>query len=681
MSSANEVLSKGVGTVPKIGPAREDALNKLGIFTVADLLTCLPKRYIHRKTTVPLAEIEDGDDTTALVNIIKTNFRPRGRRGNLTLRVEDDSGEATVVFFNIQRWMVERLKPGTKMLIWGKAARNSDGLNFAHPDFDFENDGVETLIPIYPNAAQLSSVGMGRKLRAQIALDTLKIFVDLFDPIPEKILNDVGLLGFFEALKTSHSPANWESLIEARRRFAFDELLLLQLLFALRRRKAQTDDSAFPIKPGRLFDQLGKSLPYTLTDGQKHALANILEELNSPGRNMLLLSGDVGSGKTIVALLAAAAAIDSGLQVAVMVPSLLVARQHADFIQDIIPDVRVGLLTGESCSKELTKRLRSGDIDIVVGTQALLSQSVEFKRLGLVVFDEQHRFGVRQRLSLSEWHGAHTLQLTATPIPRTAALALYGDLSLHTLRGFPKQRAGVKTYLRQNSKRESVWDFMAERLREGERVFVVHPRIEGDDFSSAVFGYERLRERFGTKVALLHGGMSLDDKNDIFSAFRGGEKPILATTSLVEIGLDVPEATVVLIESADSFGLAQLHQLRGRVGRAKKQGYCILLTGRPRGSKRWNRLERFSRTQDGFKIARQDLMERGEGEIFQLAQTGPIDLEFAEPLRMPKLLDSARRWAMKIISDDPELKSVENAGLARGVSYIYKRKQITTSAV
>jgi len=683
ISSQNRYLTQKTSILPGIGSVRADALSAVGFDTIADLIACPPRKYIHRKTAIPLSEIEDGDDATALVRVVEKDYIRKGKRGNLRLLVKDESEEAVVLFFNAPRWMSGKFSRGAELLIWGKAKRDGLGLRFAHPDFEFSSESEKKLIPVYPNSKLLVDVRFGQKLRSKIILGILDKMANIPDPVPEVILDDLGLPRFSKALRDLHAPADLKSLESAKRRFAFDELLLLQLVFTLRKKRACEDTQARPVKPGTLFAGLKSALPFKLTDGQNRALAGILESLNSPGRSMLLLSGDVGSGKTVVALLAACAAVDSGLQVALIVPSLLVARQHADFVADIAKPLgaEIGLLTGESGSPELIKRLLSGKIDIIIGTQALLSPKVKFKNLGLVIIDEQHRFGVKQRLTLPEREGAHTLLLSATPIPRTAALALYGDLDLQVLRGFPGIRAGVKTYLRDESSRPAVWDFIGERIKTGERVFIVHPRVEGDDFSAATFGFENLQKRFPGKTALLHGTMAETEKNRVFADFRTGKSPILATTSLIEIGVDVPEATVVIIESAEKFGLAQLHQIRGRVGRADRPGYCILLTGKEKGSRSWNRLKTFSETNDGFEIAKQDLIERREGEILSLSQVGKPDLDFADPLRMTELLENARIWAGKIVLSDPELNLKENSGILRGLYYIYSNTQIVESAI
>ena len=398
---------------------------------------------------------------------------------------------------------------------------------------------------------------------------------------------------------------------------------------------------------------------------------------------MILLSGDVGSGKTIVSLLAAAAAIDSGTQVALMVPSVLVAVQHAERFHKLLAPlgIRVGLLTGDSGSKELYEHIASGEVDLLVGTQALFTRNIEFRKLGLMIIDEQHRFGVKQRFAVPEREGSHVLLLSATPIPRTTALALYGDLDMSVMKGFPSKMAGTRTYLRPESGREDVWNFIEQRIEEGERAIVVHPRIEGKNFSSAKFGFSILENRFKNRVAILHGAMSNDEKQSVFSSFRSGVKPILATTSLVEIGIDVPEATVLLVESAENFGLAQLHQLRGRVGRADKPGWCILLTDKPKGSTSYERLHKFSRIDNGFEIANLDILDRGEGEILGLDQAGRPNFIFADPLRMKNLLEKAKTTAKEIISEDPQLLSENYELLRKVLNYMYSNESFIDSAV
>ncbi len=682
-SSNNEFIHNGVQTLPGIGPVRQKALLAANIETIADIILDFPAKYVYRKAAISLAECEDGEISTALVSVEKVNFHPHGRRGTIRVSVRDNSGRATLIFFTSPRWMAEKFRPGEELLVWG-AVRIEDGIPvFQHPEFEFSSEGDEKIIPVYRNYKSLVEAKIGRRSRTKLVMEAFKNLGAIEDPIPEKMARELGLPTLEKSFRILHNPENWKKLELARRRLAFGELLLLQIVFSIRRRKAGLDKNAGPVESGKIFEAVKKSLPYRLTSGQIDALKSILEIFRSPGCSMLLLNGDVGSGKTVLAMLAASAAVDSGLQVVVIVPSLLVSRQHADLFADLTAQfgVSVGLLTGESCSPGLRERLRSGEVDIVIGTQALLSPKIKFKRLGLIIIDEQHRLGVRQRLALPERTGAHVLMLSATPIPRTAALAFYGDLEPIVLGEFPSQRAGSKSFLRECSARETVWDFIGERIDAGERIFVVHPKIKGKDHSAAEYGFCEFDTKYPGKVALLHGGMSAKDKNAIFQKFRSGTRPILATTSLVEIGLDVPEASVMLIEHAENFGLAQLHQLRGRIGRAKKRGYCILLTDKSRGSRNWKRLEKFCKTDNGFEIARLDLMERGEGELLSHAQAGRFDFKFADPMRMPELLDAARKLSENIISGDPELSLDKNIGFKRGIDYISKSKDIIQSAV
>ncbi|MGC9316056.1 MAG: helicase-related protein, partial [bacterium] len=380
-------------------------------------------------------------------------------------------------------------------------------------------------------------------------------------------------------------------------------------------------------------------------------------------------------------VLAAVAAADSGFQTAIIVPSLLVARQHADTISNLTrkSNIRVGLLTGESQSAELYNAMHSGAVDIIIGTQALLSNRVEFKNLGLLIIDEQHLMGVNQRLKLPKKEGAHVLLLSATPIPRSTALALFGDLDLVEMRDYPKSRAGTSSYLREESRREAIWDFIEERISAGERAFVVHPRIEGEDFSALEYGFQRLRERFGNRVGFVHGGLDEVSKNRAIEAFRSGEISILAATTVVSVGIDIPEASVMLIEGADNFGLAQLHQLRGRVGRADKAGYCILLTSKLKGSNSYSRLSRFTKTEDGFEISQIDLEERREGELLNIIQSGKNSFDFADPLQMPFLLEDTKRIAERIFSIDPELKLDKNSALREIIHYIENSGEVVVT--
>ncbi len=678
-SNREKDVMRDIVVLSGVGEKRAAVFRSAGIETIADVAACLPIRYIHRKCAIPIAEVDVGEVVTVAVVICKSQYF----RGTLRIEVEDDSGRARAIFFNTPTYFRNVLVKGREILMWGTAKSDNGNLLFVHPDFEVEGEGEEVFIPVYPNAARFTEAKIGIKTRAKISLAAAKIASRLSDPIPITVLDERELLDFPKAILEIHSPSSWETLESAKRRFAFDELLLLQIVFAIRRFEAKHDGSAIPLRPGRLFGALRDALPFDLTEGQNRALSGILEDITRPGRSSLLLTGDVGSGKTAVALMVAAAAIDSGLQVVVMVPSLLVARQHADLFDSLLGPlgVSVGLLTGGSSSPSLIEKIADGDVDLVVGTQALLSDRIEFHRLGLIIIDEQHRFGVQQRLALPERTGAHVLLLSATPIPRTMALALYGDLERHIIEGAPSFRAGVKTYLRTGDARPDVWNFIERRIELGERAFVVYPRIEGDDLSSAVFGFEGLNERFPGRAALIHGSMSDFDKNRIFASFRSGEKPVLAATSLIEVGIDVPEATVMVIEKPESFGLAQLHQMRGRIGRGKLAGYCILISHENPGSIGRKRLERFASTDDGFRIAEIDLESRGEGEVLMLSQSGRTVFNFAVPSEMKTMTEDARECAIAIVSVDPELIEPRNIGLKNGIEYLLKTKKIVSLSV
>lgn len=679
----NPILDESLLSLPGIGPSRAESLKQLGIRTIRDLISRVPRKYIHRKSAQTISELDDEGEAVVLAEIVKKSFLPKGRKGLLELIFKDRTGTAKALFFNVPRWMSDKFNKGETLLIWGKYKREKNIIVFLHPDFERGIEGNDKIIPVYPNEEMLVKEHIGMKILNKAILSSLDRVSDLPDPMPKKFLEKLCLPSLIEALIEIHNPKSAEKLEKAKSRFAFDELFIYQLFFAKRRLFAKLDKNATPLKPGKIFKGILSSLPFELTDGQSRALCEILERMMSPGRSLQLLNGDVGSGKTAIALLVALAAIDTGLQVAILVPSLIVARQHADWIADIVAGkkVEVGFLTGECRSEELLRRISSGEIDIVVGTKALLSPSVKFKKLGLVIIDEQQRFGVLQRAELPDRAGAHVLLMTATPIPRSTALAIYGDLEMTILEGFPTNRAGTKTYLRQETEREKVFDFISSRIEMGERAIVVHPLIIGDDHASARFGFKELEKRFGDKVALLHGEMQAEEKDRIFSYFRTGKVKILATTNIIEIGIDVPSATVVVIESAERFGLSQLHQIRGRVGRSDKKGYCIMLTSAKTDSKAYKRLEYFSKTEDGFAISMMDIEERGEGEILGLSQSGRPDFEFASPLKMNKILKIANNIALTIIDLDPELIEPENYLLKIALNNFRKSALILDSSI
>lgn len=656
-----------------VGKARAKLLRDNGIATIAEILFDFPRRYIHRKTAVRIAEVEEGDFATILGVVRSINYNRKGRAGTLTVDICDESGKARLVFFKSPGWRTAQFERGKEVLIWGNAVFRDGKLEFHHPDYEFSSEGDSRVIPVYKVLEDDDGGKIGQKLRAKLAKNALDLLQTIPDPIPEDVLRQIGLPGLRETIERLHFPIDYDDMEAGKARLAFDEMFFLQTIFAQRRFEARNDKLAPRITPSIKFSAVKQNLPFELTHGQNEALSAILENLTSPGRSSVLLSGDVGSGKTVVAMLAAVSAVDSGYQTALIVPSLLVARQHADTIANLAgcAGFTVGLLTGESHSPELRKALKSGDVDIVVGTQALLSDQLAFKKLGLVIIDEQHLMGVLQRLELPKREGAHVILLSATPIPRSTALALFGDLDLVELREYPKTRAGTRTYIRGESAREAVWDFIEEHISAGERAFVVHPKIEGCDFSALEFGFGKLCERFGDKVGFVHGGLDERAKHKAIEAFRSGDTPILSATTVISVGIDVPEATVMLVESADRFGLAQLHQLRGRIGRAEKQGHCILISTTSRGSRSWTRLKGLASTKNGFEIAKIDLEERSEGELLNIAQSGKNSFCFADPLRMPELLELARNYASKVIEEDPALNLYKNTGLKRSLDYIY----------
>jgi len=668
-----------------IGPSRAEALNRLGFNRVSDLVYSLPRKYVHRKSAIPLADVQPDELCTCFAKIVDSQVRWRGRnRGNLRIKVEDDSSYAILRFLKIPAGMIAGLTSRKEILFWGKGNIYRGELSFIHPEFDLSpDDHDETLIPIYEKQAEFSREGLGRKTRSKIALAACHKMGSIDDPIPRYILKEEHYPNLFDTILQLHDPTDWKTLSRCRERMAFQELLILQMVFRLRKLKAEKDRSIEPFEAGNKYSDVLENLPFNLTDGQVQVLGELINSFAKPGRSMELLSGDVGSGKTLVAMLIAVAAIESDKQAAIVVPSVLVAKQHADFLYRMLNryGIEIGLHTGESSSPVLLERLADGNIDLVVGTQALLSDKISFKNLGLVIIDEQHRLGVRQRSKLPMEENAHVLLMTATPIPRTSAMAIYGDLNLHELHGFPSGRAGYRTFIRSSEKRPDIWKFIKEKIENGERAFIVHPKIEGDDFSSASFSQEQLENEFPGKTALLHGRMDFQVKQDIIDSFKDGGKPILVTTSVIEIGIDIPEATVMIIESAERFGLAQLHQLRGRIGRSSLQGFCILITDKNRNSSTYKRLKAFSETNDGFEISLIDLQNRREGEIFDFAQSGTPDFRFSDPLQMKILLEKAVSWSERIIMEDPDLENEENAYLREKLNEMYDFHQSIELAV
>lgn len=656
-----------------VGERRAEALQRLGIRTARDLLWHLPHRYVDASTVTPLAKAELGQEVACVGQVMAKGVLPT-RRG---LRIfhavlRDDSGLLECVWPG-QPFLDRTIVIGQTLLVSGPV-RFYHGRQMAPREYvvlaDAAGDAdpltAGKVLPVYP-----ATEGLSHKIIRSLIERHLDALIALSDDVlPEALRVGLGLPALSEALRAVHRPGSLDEAEQGRRRLAFDELLDLQLMLIRARAVAKRHRSgvAFTIKR-ELTSRLKQSLPWDLTDDQQRAIREITGDMTAPERMHRLLMGDVGTGKTVVALFAMLLALENDFQAALMAPTELLAEQHAATLEVLLAqlDLRPEVLLGRQTPAEksaVRKRLATGQARLVVGTHALLQEGVSFQRLGLVVIDEQHRFGVEQRAALiGKGAAPDVLLLTATPIPRSLALTLYGDLDVSTLRQRPPGRGTVRTAVRSTGQRERVFEFIRSECAKGRQGYVVLPVIEESeraDLRAAMTMAQTLAARWTElQVGLVHGRLKAEERDEVMRRFRSGELNVLVATTVIEVGIDVPNATMMLIEHPDRFGLAQLHQLRGRVGRGAEESYCILLADGPAPE----RLNGFAATQDGFRIAELDLEERGMGDLIGARQSGGFEVRHARLPADADLLGQARELAMKLIEADPALQRRENQRL------------------
>ena len=693
-------LDAPVTVVRGIKDALAVKFTKMGVKTVRDLLYFFPHRHLDYSRLKFISQLAEGEEQTIVANVWQAQeTRPGGRRSAEAI-VGDETGNIRAVWFN-QPYLAKTLTTNAKIMLSGKVSAYHGRLMFVSPEWEIleGQDLVHTarLVPVYP---------LTQGLRPRQVRRLMKDFIDLWarrvsDFLPPPLRKRLEFLELPEAIAQAHYPDDEASKDKARVRLAFDELFLLQLGVMRKKRDWQQTrpGSPFDVKKTILDKFLG-SLPFKLTAAQDKVLAEITADLARSLPMCRLLQGEVGSGKTVVATAALLLAAANGFQSAFMAPTEILAAQHFATIGGLLAQIsreegdeggqvktyyglgehplKIALLIGDirqAGKRSLQKQIAAGEIDIVIGTHALVQKGVDFNRLGLVVVDEQHRFGVEQRAALREkGFNPHMLVMTATPIPRTLALTLYGDLDLSVINELPPGRQTIKTKWLRPDQRESAYAFVRKQVAEGRQAFILCPLIEESDAvaaQAAVSEYERLsREVFpDLKLGLLHGRLASKEKDAVMEAFRAGELDILVSTPVIEVGIDIPNATVMFIESADRFGLSQLHQFRGRVGRGKHQSYCMLLSENPSEVAR-QRLDIIENTQDGFKLAEEDLKLRGPGEFFGTRQSGLPDLRMAK-ISDVAILELARNEAVKLFHDDPDFKKPENVALAGELARVW----------
>lgn len=638
----------------------KENLRRLGISTVEDLLNFFPRRYQDWTRVTKMEDAHYGEEQVLYGRILEVKeIHPRMRMSILRVTISDGTGTAVLTYFN-QPWKKNEFAVNRHVLAFGKPEYDYGHLTVQNAETEFaepsELPSLQKLVPVYPLTEGIKI----SRMRAMIsyALDHTE---DITENLPAEVILREHLMGRLRAYRAMHNPPDWKTQQEARRRMAYEELFFMQAGILLLRKKREKDVSAIKCAPsGKMVEAVLKNLPFCLTAGQQQAFRDIEDDMEGVVPMNRLVQGDVGSGKTAVAALALAKIAENGYQGALMAPTEVLAGQHYQTLQELYRGLplRIAYLSGNTKAKErkeILKGLADGSIQILIGTHALIQEDVIFAYLGLVITDEQHRFGVKQRKAL-ETKGAspHILVMTATPIPRTMALSVYGDLDISAIRGMPPGRSPVKTYGIDGSYLQRVYNFMGREMEAGHQVYVVCPLVEKSekqDLASAVAVYEDLRDRVFPRfsVGLVHGRMKNDEKEKVMNDFRDGKIQLLVATSVIEVGVNVPNATIMFVYGADRFGLSQLHQLRGRVGRGKSQSYCILYTDNQNEITRL-RIRLMCEIHDGFLLSEKDLLLRGSGEFFGYHQHGMPDLRVTDIIRDLPLLESARKEAGRAVS-------------------------------
>lgn len=696
----DNILETPIEFLKGVGPVRGETLTKeLGIKTFGDLLFQFPFRYVDKTTFNYIKEISyDGQAVQLKGTIISKDKIGSGRgRKRLSCTFRDSSGFIELLWFQGVKWIEESIKIGEEYIVYGKVKIYKGKRSIPHPELELVKKLDPTMMkkmdPVYNSTEKLDAKGLGAKGRRKIVKNLLgKISQnDVPEILPEEIATKLKLASRFDAIRWIHFPPDYKASKLALNRFKFEELFLNQLLLAKTRsdRKEKFAGAVFS-KVGEYFHKFYKEkLPFELTNAQKRVVKEIRYDLGSGVQMNRLLQGDVGSGKTIVALMTMLIALDNDYQSCLMAPTEILAYQHYNSIVNYLKGlgIRVAFLSGTvkgKKRKELLKLLKEGDIHILIGTHALIEEHVKFKNLGIAIIDEQHRFGVGQRAKLwakNEKIVPHILVMTATPIPRTLAMTRYGDLDVSIIDELPPGRKEIKTIHRTEYSRPKVISFMKSQIDMGRQVYVVYPLIDESeklDLQNLQTGYERLLHQFPRplyQISVVHGRMKAEDKEFEMNRFVNNETQIMVATTVIEVGVNVPNASVMVIENAERFGLSQLHQLRGRVGRGAEQSYCVLMTGNKLSKYAKERVHTMVRTNDGFQIAEADLILRGPGDISGTQQSGIVDFQVANLVEDQKILQIARHFARNLIEEDPKLESFRNKNLKKYMQNQQKLKK------
>lgn len=677
------ILLNPIEYLKGVGPQRADLLKKeLGIFTFKDLLEFFPYRHIDKTQITKIANINEGTEYVQVKGkLIQWDITGEKRGRRMIAYLQDDTGELELVWFQGINWIEKTLHVGSQYVVFGRAGFFMNRPQITHPEMELitiETAGIKNFLePIYPSTEKLKARSLSGRQIGKLTFNLFQILneKEVQENLPQPIVDRYKFISRYKAFKQVHFPANADEYRDAVERLKFEELFISQLrLGMLRFERHRFSKGLVFDKVGDLFNTFYKNyLPFELTGAQKRVLKEIRKDTGSGKQMNRLLQGDVGSGKTMVALLIMLIAADNNFQSCLMAPTEILAQQHYNSLTKLLKDmpVTVKLHTGSSSSKqrkEVLELCEKGEVHILIGTHAVIENTVQFKNLGLAIVDEQHRFGVEQRSKLwkkNETH-PHILVMTATPIPRTLALTAYGDLDYSIMDEMPPGRHPIQTVHRYEYKRPLVMDFIKDEIKKGRQAYIIYPLIEESaklDFENLMKGYEEVKAFFPEPqywISMVHGKMKAAQKDANMQRFVKGETQIMVSTTVIEVGVDVPNASVMVIESAEKFGLPQLHQLRGRVGRGSEKSFCILLTSSKISTEARRRLKIMCETNDGFKIAEKDLEMRGPGDIEGTRQSGVLDFKLAHIIHDKALLEEAKNMAESIIDNDPGLSSAEN---------------------
>jgi ATP-dependent DNA helicase RecG len=691
-------LQTPINYLKGVGPNRADLLTKeLGIHTFQDLIHLFPNRYLDRTKYYKIAELQRTNaeiQVIGKITHIKTMDQKRGKR--LAATIMDETGKMELVWFRGHKWIRENLKLDEPYVIFGKTNWFKGSFSMPHPEMELlsvhEKSIRSAMQPVYPSTEKLVSSGMTNRvintLMQQLFSEAKNTFTE---SLSNHLLESLKLLSKNEALFNIHFPKNNALLARAQYRLKFEELFYIQLQLLRKNMLHKAKIKGYPFgKVGEYFNNFFKDyLPFDLTDAQKRVIKEIRNDLGSQAQMNRLLQGDVGSGKTMVAFMSMLIALDNGFQACLMAPTEILSVQHYNSLHVLCNSLNISifLLTGSTVTskrKEIHEKLENGTLNILIGTHALLEDKVKFKNLGLAIIDEQHRFGVAQRSKL--WHKnerpPHVLVMTATPIPRTLAMSVYGDLDISVIDELPPGRKDVKTVHRFDANRLKVFRFLKDEIAKGRQVYIVYPLIqesEALDYKDLMDGYESIIREFprpNYEISIVHGKMKSSDKDYEMNRFIKGETQIMVATTVIEVGVDVSNATVMVIESAERFGLSQLHQLRGRVGRGAEQSYCILMTSHKLSADAKTRLQTMVRTSDGFEISEVDLKLRGPGDLMGTQQSGVLNLRIADIVKDTEILKIARSYARQLLKDDPTLEKADNHPINSTYAQLVKYKNI-----